>query len=91
MTTQFASGNGAALPEGKPDPVDTYMDAVWALKQAAHAVSKASHDTTALPLIDRQSLRLIRAEADRLFAQGDRSGAPGNESTITYARLDQRI
>jgi hypothetical protein len=88
MTTQFASGNGAALPEGRHPTVAAYMDAMKALNFAAHKAVRASYDTTLLPHIDRQSLRLICAETDRLVDDGERSAH--TDSRITAARLDTR-
>lgn len=51
-----------------------YDAALKALNEAAYAVLRASHDTTAMPHIDRQSLRDIAKETDRLVDKGARSG-----------------
>lgn len=49
----------------------TYLEAIRALNEAAYAAIKASKDTTALPNIDRQALRQIARETDRLFEEGE--------------------
>jgi hypothetical protein len=66
--------------------VAEYVDALWALNLAINSVMRASRDTTALPHIDRQSIRLIGAEVSRLIADGENSGM--TDSRITAARLD---
>lgn len=43
-----------------------YSEAIRGLNKAAYAAIAAGKDTTALPHIDRQSLRLIAWETDRL-------------------------
>lgn len=48
--------------------------AIKALNAAAYAALRASHDTIAMPHIDRQSLRDIAQETDRLVDKGARSG-----------------
>lgn len=52
----------------------TYSDAIRALNKAAYAAIRAGSDTTELPHIDRQSLRLIARETDRLVDQEFVSG-----------------
>lgn len=52
----------------------TYSEAIRALNKAAYAAIRAGKDTAALPHIDRQSLRLICAETDRLVDQEEVSG-----------------
>lgn len=52
------------------DTIRTYTDAMKALNNAAYAAIRASTDTTALPHIDRQSLREIATLTDRLVDQG---------------------
>jgi len=44
----------------------TYSQAIRALSEAAYAAIRAGKDTSTMPNIDRQSLRLICAETDRL-------------------------
>jgi len=44
----------------------TYSDAIRALNKAAYDAIRAGGDTTALPHIDRHSLRLIAGETDRM-------------------------
>ena len=61
----------------------TYDKAVRALNQAAYDAVRAGSDTTALPHIDRQSLRLMCGETDRLVDQMERSGE--NDSRIKEA------
>lgn len=51
-----------------------YEAALKALNEAAYAALRASSDTTAMPHIDRQSLREIAKETDRLVDKGARSG-----------------
>lgn len=51
-----------------------YEQAIRTLNCAAYAAVRAGKDTTALPEIDRQSLRLICSETDRLVEQGEKSG-----------------
>lgn len=51
-----------------------YADAVRALNDAAYTAVRAGADTTVLPLIDRQSLRLIASETDRLVDDMEESG-----------------
>ena len=51
-----------------------YKAAIKVLNEAAYAALRASHDTTAMPHIDRQSLREIATETDRLVDQGENSG-----------------
>ena len=58
----------------------TYSDAIRALNKAAYAAVRAGGDTTALPDIDRHSLRLICGETDRLVDHETNSGL--NESRI---------
>lgn len=53
-----------------------YEAAIKALNVAAYAALRASHDTTLMPHIDRQSLREIAKETDRLVDQGATSGIP---------------
>jgi hypothetical protein len=50
-----------------------YDAAIKALNAAAYAALRASSDTTAMPHIDRQSLRDIAKETDRLVDKGARS------------------
>jgi len=52
----------------------TYAEAIRALNKAAYAALRAGSDTTALPYIDRQSLRLIAWETDRLVDYETNSG-----------------
>lgn len=52
----------------------TYSEAIRALNKAAYEAIRAGGDTTALPSIDRQSLRLIASETDRLVDYEDNSG-----------------
>ena len=52
----------------------TYAEAIRALNRAAYAAIRAGADTTALPSIDRQSLRLIAWETDRLVDYEFNSG-----------------
>lgn len=56
------------------DALAKYQRAVRALNEAAYAVIRAGKDTTALPDIDRRSLRLICSETDRLVEDGAKSG-----------------
>ena len=51
-----------------------YKDAIRALNVAAYAAIRAGRDTTELPNIDRQSLRLICAETDMLVDYTENSG-----------------
>lgn len=51
-----------------------YQAAIKALNEAAYAALRASRDTTLMPHIDRQSLREIATETDRLVDQGENSG-----------------
>jgi len=51
-----------------------YEAAIKALNEAAYAALRASHDTTLMPHIDRQSLREIATETDRLVDKGQLSG-----------------
>ena len=51
-----------------------YSEAIRALKKAAYAAIRAGGDTTALPDIDRHSLRLIAGETDRLVDFEENSG-----------------
>ena len=50
------------------------MEAMKALNEAAYAAFRAAKDTTRYPYIDRQALREIAAETDRLFDLGEESG-----------------
>lgn len=52
----------------------SYLEAAKALNNAAYAALRAAKDTTELPNVDRQTLRLIAGETDRLVDQGERSG-----------------
>ena len=52
----------------------TYAEAIRALNAAAYAAIRAGNDTTALPSIDRRSLRLIASESDRLVDYLEDSG-----------------
>ena len=51
-----------------------YSEAIRALNKAAYAAIRAGGDTTALPDIDRHSLRLIAGETDRLVDFEENSG-----------------
>jgi len=51
-----------------------YAEAIRALNKAAYAAIRAGGDTTALPSIDRHSLRLIAGETDRLVDYEQNSG-----------------
>ena len=52
-----------------------YMTEIMALNNAAYAVLRgACKDTVALPEIDRQAIRNLAAETDRLVDQGLTSG-----------------
>lgn len=51
-----------------------YDKAIRALNRAAYDALRAGKDTTALPSIDRHSLRLIASETDRLVDDGAASG-----------------
>jgi hypothetical protein len=66
--------------------VAKYVSTLWNLSLAIDSVMRASRDTTALPHIDRQSIRLIGAEVSRLIADGENSGM--TDSRITAARQD---
>jgi hypothetical protein len=66
--------------------VAEYVSTLWNLNAAINSVMRASRDTTALPHIDRQSIRLIGAEVSRLIADGENSGM--TDSRITAARQD---
>lgn len=61
----------------------TYDDAIRTLNKAAYAALRAGRDTTEYPDIDRQSLRLICWETDRLVDDGRTSGL--NDSKIREA------
>ena len=52
----------------------TYSEAIRALNKAAYVAIRAGSDTTALPSIDRHSLRLIAGETDRLVDYEQNSG-----------------
>ena len=52
----------------------TYAQAIRALNKAAYDAIRAGGDTTALPDIDRHSLRLIAGETDRMVDQETNSG-----------------
>lgn len=54
--------------------MQTYSEAIRALNKAAYAAIRAGGDTTALPSIDRHSLRLIAGETDRLVDYEQNSG-----------------
>tara|TARA_R110002012_G_C11677298_1_gene614046 strand:+ start:13156 stop:13371 length:216 start_codon:yes stop_codon:yes gene_type:complete len=56
------------------DNIMTYDNAVRALNKAAYDAIRAGGDTTALPHIDRHSLRLIAGETDRLVDHMETSG-----------------
>jgi len=51
-----------------------YAEAIRALNKAAYEAIRAGGDTTALPSIDRHSLRLIAGETDRLVDYETNSG-----------------
>lgn len=53
---------------------EAYFEAVKALNEAAYAAIRSGRDTTALPDIDRHSLRLIAGETDRIVDHGAKSG-----------------
>jgi len=52
----------------------TYAQAIRALNKAAYDAIRAGGDTTALPDIDRHSLRLIAGETDRMVDYETNSG-----------------
>ena len=52
----------------------SYEKAIRDLNKAAYAAIRAGNDTVAYPTIDRQSLRLIAAETDRLVDYEQNSG-----------------
>ena len=52
----------------------SYEKAIRDLNKAAYAAIRAGKDTTLYPNIDRQSLRLIAAETDRLVDYMEDSG-----------------
>ena len=52
----------------------TYAQAIRALNKAAYDAIRAGGDTTALPDIDRHSLRLIAGETDRMVDHETNSG-----------------
>ena len=68
-------------------PAETYTAAIRALNEAAYAAIHACRDTTALPFVDRQALRLIAKETDRLVDQGEESGK--HTSTIKRNNDDE--
>lgn len=51
-----------------------YAEAIRALNKAAYDAIRAGRDTTALPGIDRHTLRLIAGETDRLVDYEKNSG-----------------
>lgn len=51
-----------------------FMSSLRRLNEAAYEAIRAGADTTALPSIDRHSMRLIASETDRLVDDGERSG-----------------
>lgn len=53
---------------------EEYAMAIRALNRAAHYAIQAGANTTALPSIDRRSLRLIACETDRLVDYEKNSG-----------------
>ncbi len=61
----------------------TYAQAIRELNNAAYAAIRAGSDTTALPSIDRQSLRLIASETDRLVDYETNSGEHPSRITAT--------
>ena len=64
----------------------TYSQAIRALNKAAYDAIRAGRDTTALPNIDRHSLRLIAGETDRLVDFETNSGDhPSNIKDATDA------
>ena len=67
--------------------MQNYSDAIRSLNKAAYAAIRASSDTTALPMIDRQSLRLIARETDRLVKYEENSGE--HPSCIFAHTLDE--
>ena len=50
--------------------VETYMKAIRALNAAAYAALRATKDTEALPMVNRQRLREIAALTDKQVDEG---------------------
>ena len=75
---QKATRRNHTITKRKPSPAPgaamTYSEAIRALNNAAYAAIRAGNDTTALPEIDRHSLRLIASETDRLVDYETTSG-----------------
>lgn len=61
------------ITEGREPMTDTeqaYLDAITALNSAAYAALRAAKDTTALPMVDRSTLRAVARMTDELFEDG---------------------